>query len=187
MQRSRFYLTLVSILYSALLDKAGGMVLSTYTKQRVIALHSEGFKELTISKKLWEEAIYMTWVGVHKFLCVYKATHTINRRRGSGHPSNSRNKEEWLINRWSRMKRLLCINSISCLYEIDITFLWVLFSSTKQNWDGHFKGLSIANLSEVSTKRRDWSGSINTLLKQTVDLTTLCGPMKSSFSTTGDS
>ena len=52
MQRSRFYLILVFILYSALLNKAGSMVLSPYAKQRVIALHSEGFEALTIAKKL---------------------------------------------------------------------------------------------------------------------------------------
>ena len=51
MQRNRFYLTLVLILYS-LLDKEVGMVLSPYAKQRVIALHSKGFKALTIAKKL---------------------------------------------------------------------------------------------------------------------------------------
>ena len=86
-QRSRFYLTLASILYSALLDKAGSMVLSPYAKLRVIALHSEGFEALTIAKKLWEEAIDVTQVGVHKFLCVYKATHTINCSSGSWCPS----------------------------------------------------------------------------------------------------
>ena len=62
------------------------MVLSTYAKQRVIALYSEGFTALTIVKKL-REAIYVTQVGTHKFLCVYKATHTVNRRSGSGRPS----------------------------------------------------------------------------------------------------
>ena len=50
-------------------------------------MHSEGFKALTIVKKLREEAIYVTQVGVHKFLCVYKATHTVNRRSGFGRPS----------------------------------------------------------------------------------------------------
>ena len=63
------------------------MVLSPYAQQRVITLHSEGFTALTIVKKLREEAIYVTQVGVHKFLCVYKATYTVNRRSGSGRPS----------------------------------------------------------------------------------------------------
>ena len=63
------------------------MVLSPYAKQRAIALHSKGFTATTIAKKLQEETIYVTQVGVQKFLCVYKATHTINCRRGSGRPS----------------------------------------------------------------------------------------------------
>ena len=62
------------------------MVLSPYAKQRVIALHSERFKAPTITKRLRDEGICVTRV-VHKFLCVYKATHTINRRSGSGRPS----------------------------------------------------------------------------------------------------
>ena len=62
-------------------------MLSPYAKQTVIALHSKGFTATTIAKKLQEETIYVTQVRVHKFLCVYKATHTINCRSGSGHPS----------------------------------------------------------------------------------------------------
>ena len=65
------------------------MVLSPYVKQRAIALHSKGYTATTIAKKLQEETIYVTQVGVHKFLCVYKATHTINCRSGSGHPSKN--------------------------------------------------------------------------------------------------
>ena len=40
-----------------------------------------------IGKKFREEVIYVTQVGVHKFLCVHKATHTINCRNSSGSPS----------------------------------------------------------------------------------------------------
>ena len=63
------------------------MVLSTYAKQRVIALREQGFKAPTIANKLREEGTYVTRVGIHKFLRVYEATHTIQRRSGSGHPS----------------------------------------------------------------------------------------------------
>ena len=63
------------------------MVLSPYAKQRVVALRSEGLKAPTITKRLRDEGIFVTRVGVHKFLCVYKATHTIKRRSGSGRPS----------------------------------------------------------------------------------------------------
>ena len=50
-------------------------------------MHNEGFKAPTITKRLREEGICVTRVGVHKFLCVYKSTHTINRRSGSDRPS----------------------------------------------------------------------------------------------------
>ena len=63
------------------------MVLSPYTKQRVIALNNKGFKAPTIAKKLRAEGICVSRVGVHKFLSVYAATHTIQRRYGSGRPS----------------------------------------------------------------------------------------------------
>ena len=78
---------LVLIPYSALLDNESSMVLSPYAKQRVIALHGEGLKAPTIAGKLRDEGIHVSRVGVHKFLCVFKATHTINRRSGSGRPS----------------------------------------------------------------------------------------------------
>ena len=48
-----------------------------YAKQRVIALRVQGFKAPTIANKLREEGTYVTHVGIHKFLCMYEATHTI--------------------------------------------------------------------------------------------------------------
>lgn len=62
-------------------------MLSAYAKQRVIALSNEGFKSPTIANKLRDEGIHVTRVGVYKFLCVYKITHTIRRSSGSGRPS----------------------------------------------------------------------------------------------------
>ena len=63
------------------------MVLSSYAKQRIIALSNDGFKAPTIAKKLREEGIYATRVGIHKFLCVYNVTRSIRRQSGSGRPS----------------------------------------------------------------------------------------------------
>lgn len=63
------------------------MVLSSYVKQRVIALSNDGLKAPTIAKKLREEGISVTRGGIHKFLCGYKITHTIGRKSGSGRPS----------------------------------------------------------------------------------------------------
>ena len=70
--------------HSTYLDTVGDMVLSPYAKQKVIALHTEEFKALSISKKLWEEGICITQVKMHKFLCVYKATYSTQQRSGSG-------------------------------------------------------------------------------------------------------
>lgn len=63
------------------------MVLSTYSKQRIIYLQDQGFKAPTIAKLIREEGTRITREGVHKFLCTYEATQTIQRRSGSGRPS----------------------------------------------------------------------------------------------------
>ena len=63
------------------------MVLSSYVKQRIVALRDEGHKAPTIAIKLREEGTHVSRVGVHKFLRVYETTHTIQRRSGSGRPS----------------------------------------------------------------------------------------------------
>ena len=63
------------------------MVLLSYVKQRIVALRDEGHKAPTIAMKLREEGTHVSRVGVHKFLRVYKKTHTIQRRSSSGRPS----------------------------------------------------------------------------------------------------
>ena len=63
------------------------MVLSSYAKHRIVALHDEGHKAPTIAMKLREEGTHVSRVGVHKFLRVYKTTHTIQQRSSSGCPS----------------------------------------------------------------------------------------------------
>jgi len=63
------------------------MVLSTYSKQRIVSLHDQGFKAPTIANVLRKEEIRATRVAVHNFLCMYKSTHTIRRKSGSGRPS----------------------------------------------------------------------------------------------------
>ena len=64
------------------------MVYSEYVKLRILYHYNMGFKPYTISKKLLEEeGIKVSKVGVMKFLKVYLATGTTQRRSGSGRPS----------------------------------------------------------------------------------------------------
>ena len=63
------------------------MVYSTYKKQWILYLHSQGLKAPTIVKVLAQEKLKCSRVGVAKFLNVYKATGSIARQPDSGRPS----------------------------------------------------------------------------------------------------
>lgn len=63
------------------------MVYSTYKKQRILYLYSQGYRPPTITKMLNEENLKCSRVGVYKFLKLYNATRSISRRVGSGRPS----------------------------------------------------------------------------------------------------
>ncbi len=63
------------------------MVYSSYTKQRILFFHEQGYKAPTIAKLLREERVRCTRVGVAYFLKKFAETGTISRRAGSGRPS----------------------------------------------------------------------------------------------------
>ena len=63
------------------------MVYSTYKKQRILYLHSQGLKAPIIVKVLAQDKLKCSRVGVAKFLNVYDATGSITRQPGSGRPS----------------------------------------------------------------------------------------------------
>ena len=60
------------------------MFFSTYKRQRILALASEGLKAPAIAKNLQKENLQCSRVGVHKFLVKYQETGSIARRVGSG-------------------------------------------------------------------------------------------------------
>ena len=64
------------------------MVYSTYKKQRILCLRSQGLKAPTIAKILREdERLQCTRIGVAMFLQRFEATGTLSRHPGSGRPS----------------------------------------------------------------------------------------------------
>jgi len=66
------------------------MVYSTYKKQRILSLYSQGLKAPTIAKILREEEqLCCTRVGVAKFLKKFEETGSLSRRSGSGRPAKT--------------------------------------------------------------------------------------------------
>ena len=63
------------------------MVYSTYKKQRILYLYSQGYRPPTIKKMLDKENLKCSRVGIYKFLKSYIATRSISGRVGSGRPS----------------------------------------------------------------------------------------------------
>ena len=64
------------------------MVLSSYAKQRILFYRSQGYCSPTIRKLLAEtDGIFVSKVGVWKFLIRYKRFGTIARQEGSGRPT----------------------------------------------------------------------------------------------------
>ena len=63
------------------------MVYSSYKKERIVFLYSQGFKPPTIRKILSEEGMFATREGIHKFLLNFTETGCLLRRPGSGRPS----------------------------------------------------------------------------------------------------
>ena len=56
------------------------MVFTDYTKQRILLYHNEGSTPPSISRKLMEEGIVASRVGITKFLKCYRETITIARQ-----------------------------------------------------------------------------------------------------------
>ena len=63
------------------------MAYSEYTRQRILCFFFNGLKPASITRKLKEEGINTSRVGVWKFIKRYQANGTIHRRPGSGRPS----------------------------------------------------------------------------------------------------
>ena len=63
------------------------MVFSDYTKQRIICYYNQRLKAPAISRRLAEEGIKASRVGVHKFLRSYQRSASIARHPGSGRKS----------------------------------------------------------------------------------------------------
>jgi transposase len=63
------------------------MVYSTYKKQRILYLYSQGYRPPTIKEMLDKKNLKCSRVGVYKFLKLYSTTLSINRRVGLGRPS----------------------------------------------------------------------------------------------------
>ena len=63
------------------------MVFSSYKKQRILYLSSQGFKAPAITKILIEEGMSASRVGVHKFLRRFDESGCLMRKPGSGRPT----------------------------------------------------------------------------------------------------
>ena len=136
------------------------MVLSTYSKQRIVALFDQGFKAPTIANKLREEVTHVTRVGIYKFLRVYEATDTIQRRPGSGRPSKITSEVKVLVEQQmirddettaSQLHRLLLENHIFISLN---TILWC-----RANLGWTFRGSAYCQLirNVNKQKRLEWA------------------------------
>ena len=63
------------------------MVYSSYKKQQILYLYSQGLKAPTIVKELQKEKLKCSRFGIDKFIKVYETTGSIARQPGSGRPS----------------------------------------------------------------------------------------------------
>ena len=63
------------------------MVFTSYKKQRILYYYERRFKPPTIKKKLEEEGLYASKVGIYKFLKKFLESGCITRSVGSGRPS----------------------------------------------------------------------------------------------------
>ena len=81
------------------------MVFSTYKRQRILALASEGLKAPAIVKNLQKENLQCSRVGVHKFLVKYQETGSIARRVGSGRQTKVTAEIKQIVEEQMRMTR----------------------------------------------------------------------------------
>ena len=63
------------------------MVLTASVKERILIHYENGLRPPTIQRRLQEEGIFVSRVGIWKFLQVYRSTGSIARREGSGRPT----------------------------------------------------------------------------------------------------
>ena len=62
------------------------MVYSIYLKQRIVHLHTKGYKPPTIQRFLREEGLACSRIGIYRFLKHFKE-YGLMRKAGSGRPS----------------------------------------------------------------------------------------------------
>lgn len=63
------------------------MVLSASVRERILIHYEKGLRPPSIQHKLRDEGIFVSRVGIWKFLRVYRCTGSIARREGSGRPT----------------------------------------------------------------------------------------------------
>ena len=63
------------------------MVLTSFAKERILLHYEDGLRAPSIHRRLKEEGINVSRVGIWKFLRVYRSTGSTRRREGSGRPT----------------------------------------------------------------------------------------------------
>ena len=63
------------------------MVLTASVKERILIYYESGLRPPSIHRRLRDEGIFVSRVGIWKFLRVYRTTGSIGRREGSGRPT----------------------------------------------------------------------------------------------------
>ena len=73
------------------------MVITASIRERILVYYEKGFRPPTIHQKLRDEGIFVSRVGIWKFLRVYRSTGSVARREGSGRPTKITREVKLLI------------------------------------------------------------------------------------------
>lgn len=144
------------------------MVLSDYSKLRILSLHWRGYKVSTIVDHLvLEDGIRASMQGVRQFLKRYGNHGTITRKPGSGLPGK--------LSPSAKMMRRLLHSCNSSWLRTDYTSLWQQSYATGTSLAGSIVGQPTASLYVRQTSKSSWTGRALTYMTA---LMTLYGAMR---------
>ena len=128
------------------------MVYSTYNKQRILALASEGLKAPVIIKELQKENLQSSRVGVRNFLVKFQETGSIARRVGSGRHTKVTAEIKQIVEEQMRKDDGTTAYQLHCLLSekyYSISLQTVLRCRTRLGWT--FRGSAYCQLTQDRT------------------------------------
>ena len=136
------------------------MVFSDYTKQRIVFYYHRRLKPPSISRRLSEEGITASRVGIYKFLRKYNISASIARRQGSGRRSKITDDVKKLVDEKMREDdetTAMQLHQMLTVRGYAISKRTVLRCRTTLGWT--FRGSSYCQLIREANKakRLDWA------------------------------